>query len=383
MDQKKGKVLFTASTDLHLINFHVPHINYLVSQGYEVHVACKGSRRVSGATKQFEVCFDRNPVRLRNFYAFKQLVSIFKEFGYELVHCHTPVCSAITRVASMKFRKKGMSVLYTAHGFHFYKGSPLINWLVYFPLEVALSAMTDGIVAINREDFRRLNTSWFKNKHSFYIDGIGVDSTGKARKYKNFSDYRQSLGIANDEIVILYIAEFIPRKNHQVLFKILPNVLKTKRKVRVLFAGGFSVTKERLELKAISDGIQDNLLFLGYVEKIEDVIAIADIGLSVSKAEGLPIGVLELMSFGIPVIASAIRGHVDIIEDGKNGLLFDLNNPSELERKLNILIESDQLRSKIGKVGERSISKFSVIKSVRSMAIVYSNFLKGLSIPEG
>lgn len=369
------KILYTASTDIHLMNFHIPYIKLLSERGYEVHVACNGDRQIPYASKQFKVAFQRLPIDKKNIEAYKFLKNLIHENEYSLVHCHTPTCGVITRLAARKARKKNTKVVYTAHGFHFYKGAALKNWLLFFPVEVLLSYITDGIITMNKEDYTRLSSSVFKSKNKYVIDGIGVNPDRLEFQKSELLTLKKELNLEENDVVALYIAEFIPRKNHQFIFNELEEILQVNPNLKFLFAGGFASEKNKLEKKAIEEGFINNIRFLGYRDDIGKIIALADIGISSSKAEGLPIGVLELMYNEVPVVASNIRGHEDIIVDGENGYLFNFNEGGKFKEVIIKLTNDKTYREELGSLGKTSIKKFQLPNAIKNMSLIYDDFL--------
>ncbi|PZW43768.1 glycosyltransferase EpsD [Mesonia algae] len=371
----KKKILYTASTDIHLMNFHVPYIKLLSERGYEVHVACNGNRKIPYATKQYRIAFQRSPLAKKNIEAYKTLKELIVENGYALIHCHTPTCGVITRLAARKARKKDTKVVYTAHGFHFYKGASKKNWVIFYPVEVLLSYITDGIITMNEEDFKRLSTSAFKTKNKYLINGIGVNPERLKFDTHELVDLKEELQLRPQDVVVLYIAEFIPRKNHQFIFNQLRAIIDQHKNVKFLFAGGFASEKIKLEEQAVRENILDHIKFLGYRDDIGKIITLADIGISSSIAEGLPIGVLELMYNNIPVVASNIRGHEDIICDGNNGYLFNFDTGEKFKNVVVKLIANNEFRKELGKKAKSSITKFLLPPAVDRMSNIYDDFL--------
>jgi glycosyltransferase EpsD len=81
-----------------------------------------------------------------------KLKNIIADNDYDIIHCHTPVGGALARIAARNYRKRGTKVIYTAHGFHFFEGSPVKNWILYYPLEKWLSRFTDVLITLNSEE---------------------------------------------------------------------------------------------------------------------------------------------------------------------------------------------------------------------------------------
>ena len=163
----KKKVLIVTHLASMVSSFLMPNIKLLSSIGYEVEVA---SNFKQGSTcsdyiikallnslstlkiKTHQVDFNRNPLSMSNLRAYKTLYKIIKEGNFTLIHCHNPISGVCARIIA---HKKNIPVIYTVHGFHFYKGAPLINWLIYYPIEYLLSYYTDVLITINHEDYNR------------------------------------------------------------------------------------------------------------------------------------------------------------------------------------------------------------------------------------
>lgn len=175
------KVLLTATVQSHIAQFHKPLIKMLKDNGYEVHVAARDNLAEKNGLlllepdKVFNVPFDRSPISKNNIKAYKELSKILSKNNYSIVHCNTPMGGIITRLATQKYRKNGTKVFYTAHGFHFYKGAPLKNWLIYYPVEKWFAKYTDKLITISNEDFNIVTKNKFKTKIE-HIHGVGVNT---------------------------------------------------------------------------------------------------------------------------------------------------------------------------------------------------------------
>lgn len=202
------RVLFTATVDSHIINFHIPYLRWFKERGYEVHVASKGDVNIPFVDVKYNIPFERSPFKSVNYKAYKELKEIIDRNSYELIHCHTPVGGVLTRLAAKNARTKGTKVLYTAHGFHFYKGAPLINWLLYYPVEKWLSRYTDCLITINEEDYRRAKKGNFKAKSIKFVNGVGIDLnefTPQTKEKKK--QLRKKYGYSDDDFILMYAAE--------------------------------------------------------------------------------------------------------------------------------------------------------------------------------
>lgn len=167
------RILFVATVASHIKAFHLPFINLLKEKGYEVEVACHLDIPLNDLKYVWEIPFSRSPYSIDNIRAFKSLRRLIQERNYHLIHVHTPVAAFLVRLAA---RKMNIPVLYTAHGFHFWKGAPIINHLLYKTAEYIAAPWTAGLIVINREDFEAARTLGFREgENLFYVHGVGVD----------------------------------------------------------------------------------------------------------------------------------------------------------------------------------------------------------------
>ena len=370
------KILYIATSDIHLKTFHLPYLKWLKSQGYEVSLAIekRGNIEFENIDHTYYLQFPRSIKISTYFSTYKQLKSIIDKNGFNLIHCHTPLPSAVTRLAAHDARKKKTKVLYTAHGFHFYKGAPLKNWLLYYPAEYILSAFTDGIITINQEDFGYTKNRMF-HRDSFYLKGIGIDSTRfRIFNEEEIASARKKMGYPSESFILLYVAGFIHRKNHQFIIKTLPILKENIPMLRVLFAGK-GVLLEQSKQLAKQLGVSDVIDFLDFRNDIPLLAAIADVGISSSRHEGLGLGLAEEMLCSLPVVATIDKGHKELIENGKNGFLYPQGDKSLFIKNIISLYENPYLRKKMGKNGNEKAQNFVIENSLKSMATIYHKYL--------
>lgn len=373
----KIKILFVANIHKHFLAFHLPYINWFKENGYEVHVAANDdSVIIPLVDKQWNICIERNPFSRNNIKAYRELKSIVENEKYCLVTSHTAMGGVLARLASRKARKNfGLKVLYTAHGFHFFKGSPKSYWLLYYPMEKFLSRYTDALITINQEDFDLVQSNGFRNRATYKIPGIGF-STERLLKVNEVQrkDLRVKHGYKQSEFIMIYIAEYIPRKNHKFIINTLPEIIVKIPEIKVLFAGrgrDMNLTKNYAKTK----GVDEYIDFLGFRKDIGNLIALSDIGISVSKQEGLGLNLAEEMFCGIPVVASEDRGHKEMIVQGENGYLFPQNDRKAFVNAIVYLYENPEKRKEMGKYAAESIRKFSLENSLTEMVKIYRRYL--------
>lgn len=368
------KILFIASIDKHILAFHLPYLKWFKEKGFAVDVASRGKEKIDYCDHKYNILFERSPYSIENYKAYKHLKDIVDSNYYDLIHCHTPMASVLTRIASIDARKKGTKVLYTAHGFHFYKGAPKINWLFYYPVEWTLSGFTDGLITINTEDYSRAKKR-FMSKNNYLIPGIGIRedrfhivNEGEKRKI------RETLGIKENDFVLLYVAEFIPRKNHKFIIECVSLIKDKVTDICVLFAGQ-GMLMEEMKRIVQKYRLSDNVKFLGWVSNIGDYIAITDVGVSSSYSEGLGLGLAEEMNCGIPVIATKERGHKELIDHGVNGYLYDIDNKDQFIGFVKVLYADVEKRITFGRNAKEKAKKFHISNSLNYMQEIYDEWV--------
>lgn len=336
------KVLLTATVQSHIVQFHKPLIELLHENGYEVHVAArdnlaeKNGLKLDFVEKVFSVPFSRSPKSAENITAYRQLRKIIDEEQYDVIHCNTPVGGIITRLAARKARRLGTKVFYTAHGFHFYKGAPRKNWLVFYPIEKIFSRLTDVLVTITNEDYLLAKEKFHCRVE--HIHGVGVDE--KRYHPVNMAEQcriRQNLGIPQERKLILCIGELLPNKNQQMAIHMMKRVTEVFPDALLLLSGN-GPEKEKLETLIRELHLQPNVQMLGYCTCLEKYQQIADVLVSCSKREGLPLNIVEAMLSGTPVVASDNRGHRELLPDNTMGDLVAINDASAMAEAVNAVL---------------------------------------------
>lgn len=365
------KVLFVASVTRHINTFHIPYLKYFKDNGYEVHVASKGEENIKYCDKHFNVDFERSPFKKNNLKAYKELKKIIKEGDYSIIHCHTPVASALTRLAAKKARKNGTKVFCTAHGFHFYKGAPTKNWVIFYPVEKYLSKYTDTLITINEEDYefakKKLNAKRIAHTH-----GVGVDPN---RFSFDMSDgdrnlIRSKFNIGELDFLMMYTAELNDNKNQQMLIDAMKILVKKYPNIKLLLVGD-GVLKEKFEKEIEENFLQNNILLLGYRTDIPELLKIADLYVATSKREGLPVNIIEAMISGLPLVVTNSRGQRELVEDGKNGYVVEIGDVDTLVKRIISIYSDIRIREQVVSNAKDGVNKYLIDNVMKEMKEIY------------
>lgn len=368
---KRNCVLMVASVASMIGQFNMQNIRLLTEMGYEVHVACNFQAGNTCDGKQIQR-LKKQLHRLhvvshqwdcpRNAYAvhkclraYLQLWKITGQYHFLWMHCHSPVGGVLGRLAA---HRRGVKVIYTAHGFHFYQGAPFKNWLLFYPAEKMLSYWTDVLITINQEDYQfarnRLNA-----EKVCYIPGIGIDVSkfqyaGKQAADLEHRKFCKKWNIPENAVILLSVGELSRRKNHQAVISALA---KMKNADIYYLICGQGKLKARLEKQAKALGIAKRVRILGYQADIMHFYQNADIFILPSRQEGLSVALMEAMAAGNACIVSDIRGNRDLIDDA-GGIKFSLHETQTLFEALETLAKDRILRQTCGRYNQQKIKKY-------------------------
>ncbi|MBQ2727166.1 MAG: glycosyltransferase family 4 protein [Clostridia bacterium] len=325
------RILYVTTISLTMNSFFKPHIEMLVREGNQVDLACNDrDLPLDGLYSELgcgvhRIDFSRSPLNPDNFRAYGQLSRVIEKGGYDIVHCHTPNAAVITRLVCRKFRKKtGLKVFYTAHGFHFYKGAPMLNWMVYYPVEKFCSRYTDKLITINTEDYE-LAKKKFKAGEVHYVPGVGIDLSRFENVQVDREAKRHEIGVPEDAFLLFSVGELNENKNHQVILRAVAALKNPKIHYAV---AGVGDKKEALLTLAEELGVAGQLHLLGYRKDIPELNHSADVFCFPSYREGLSVSLMEAMACRLPCIVSRIRGNIDLIDEN-GGNLFNPYNQEE------------------------------------------------------
>ena len=375
MNNEKKRVLIVATVvKTHIMQFHIPTLKLFKDMGWETAVVARNDYanpedcQIPYCDQFYDIPFERSPFMPKNVACYRQLKEIIDGGDYQIIHCHTPVGGVLGRLAARKARKNGARVLYTAHGFHFYKGAPLKNWLLYYPIEKLCAPFADDIIAINREDYQ-FARKHFSTVKTHYLPGVGIDTTAFSPCIDRGS-LQNTFGVKPGQRMILSVGEMIPRKNY---ITAIETVAKLKSaNIRYCICGQ-GVMRSEIEEYAKAQGVGDSVVFLGYRRDIPEICSYADVFLHTSYQEGLPVALMEAMAAGVPVVASRVRGNVDLVEDGVNGFLCAPDDAEGFALSIRKLLDDPKLAERFRENGLEKIKDYDE-------SIVMEGLLKILKI---
>lgn len=359
------------------MDFFPEHFKMLLQEGHEIELACNCQSPISDKIALFRfpvhnIPFSRSPFSKDNILAYRLLKKLIEQNRYDAIHCHTPNASVITRLVCRKYRRQGLKVIYTGHGFHFFKGAPLKNWVIYFPIEWICSFFTDAIITINSEDYT-LACKYFHAKSVWKIPGVGINPNIPAATKINRTIKRQELGIPPEAIFLLSVGEINRNKNHQIILKALGLIKNSK--IHYVIAGRGSEEKSLLAL-AKKLGLEKNFHLLGYRKDILELCASADIFCFPSRREGLGVAALEGMTAGLPILTSNVHGINDFSISSETGFKYSPFDVVGFAKGIKLLATDPELRKKMGKHNQEVVKQFSSEKAILQLQKIYRCIFK-------
>ena len=375
------KALITATVGGFLPQFEMGHARVLQRLGYEVHYASNFHMPVYGYSREWlegqgivchQIDFERSPYRiLGHIRAYRQLKELIRSVPFHIIHCHTPVGGVLTRLAARKSRKgpQPARVLYTAHGFHFYRGGPPGSWLLFYPIESRLSLHTDVLLTINREDYeqaKRFCVEW--RCRPVQIPGVGIRPEFYGERDREAAEAkRREFGIEENDFLIVSVGELNSNKNHEIVIRAMEGLSDVHIKYLICGEGN---RRKRLEQLIHRTGLEERVKLAGFRKDIAQILACADCFAFPSKREGLGMAAIEAMASGLPVIAGDNRGTREYMIDGTNGIVCR-NKPEEYRDAIRKLSQDPKLRRRMGEKARKMALHYDAAHSDEAMKEIY------------
>ncbi|MDN0031291.1 glycosyltransferase [Oscillibacter valericigenes] len=349
-------VLFTASTYSHIKNFHRPYLRAFQDLGWQVHVACGGApASMPEADRLINLPFEKKMTAPANFRAQALLRRAMEEEGYALVCTHTSLAAFFTRRAAA-----GLSnpppVVNMAHGYLFDDGTPFLKREILLTAERLTARCTDLLLTMNDWDFQAAQL-YHLGRRVENIPGIGVDFTRfDAVTGADGAALRHELGLAPENVLLLYAAEFSKRKNQAVLIQ---GLARLPERVRLALPGQGALWEECRAL-ARQLGVANRVIFPGQIGDMPRWYRAADAAVSASRSEGLPFNVMESMYCGLPIVVSAVKGHTDLIQEGESGLLYPFGDSGAFAAQMLRLLDEPGLAVRLGENAKQAVLPYAL-----------------------
>lgn len=304
-------------------------VEILKSNGYEIDCACNTNYPDNNTEEFFKhyainvyhVDFPIRNIELTSiFHSYIELKQIMQKINYDVVHCHSTIAAVIGRQCSKKYRKNGLKVLYTSHGFPFYDGNNGKKARIFFAIENYYSKFTDAIITICKEDYENAKKMYCANVRLMH--GVGVDVSKFINCKIDRNEYRKLLGFSSTDKVILSVGELNTNKNHKVVIEAI-SLINNKDIVYAICGREVTEKGKKVELEELANQLNVRICFLGFRKDIPEICHIADIGALPSLKEGLGLSGIEMLASGIPVVGSNRQGIKDYVIDGVTGYLAD------------------------------------------------------------
>jgi glycosyltransferase involved in cell wall biosynthesis len=369
------KALVISNLEKKFLPGHHSMIDPLEELGYEVTWASNFTGYKEDLSKApcktVHIDFIRNPFNPKNVKAYKQLIKLLNEEKYDVIHCNTPIGGVLGRICGVI--AKVPVIIYTAHGFHFYQGAPLINRTIFKMAEMWLAHYTDVIITINQEDYEAAQGFKLRNSGKvFYIPGIGVDTTEIKQATPKRQEILQEIKSNDSAIMLISVGELNKNKNNQVVIEALGKLQNPN--IHYILCG-IGNKKDDIISLAKNNRIEGNIHFFGYRNDIPQLLKSCDVFIMPSYREGLSRSIMEAMSAGLPCIVSRIRGNVDLIHDRKGGYLFSLDDVEGFAKHIQKLAENEILREQMGRYNVEAVKQFDVENVKRVMKSIYTEVL--------
>lgn len=367
------KRILITSTDLMMVQFLVPHVINLAENSFAVEIACSevGGRMDEIREKLQDyvqaihmVHLVRSPASPTNLKGYQDMKRVIDAGHYDIIWTNEPVMGVATRLAARKARKCGTKVLYMVHGFHFFKGAPKSYWMMFYPIEKFAGHFCDSVVTVNREDYQRAKKMGLPDVK--YIHGIGIN-TARLTSAGQQRNIRTELGLAQDDFLVLSVGELNENKNQKTIIRAI--ALLQDQKIHYILCGKGDQL-DNLKHLTTELGLEGNVHFLGYRTDVVDICSQADVFAMPSHREGLPVASLEAMYCGLPVVASQIRGLMDVVEDAISGYLCQPDDTAAFAQAIKRIKDDAALREKMGRHNRETVKPFCVEQTKREVLTI-------------
>lgn len=357
------KILFVASTLSHIENFHIPYLEQFKKQGYIVHVMGKPNNKseILYADKIIPIPFEKSMFSLKNFIIAFKISNLIKDENYDIVSIHTSLAAFFTRLGIILCSKKPSLVINTVHGYLFDDKSSFLKKAIMLLAEKFTKCVTNIIIVMNSIDYNIATKHKLYKDNIYLVNGMGINlSLFPSVSHENRTLLRNKYNFSESDFLLVYVAEFSKRKNQKFLLDSINKLIKEGFKdIKLLLLGDGKLLDE-LKIYSKNLGISNNVVFVGYSKDTCTYYQMSDVCVSSSRSEGLPFNIMEAMSVGLPIIASDVKGHSDLVIQNENGFLFEYGNIDEFNNYVKTIYKDKNLQYKMGIKSSEFVKKYSL-----------------------
>ena len=368
----REKILYVASTFGHLASFHQPYLQWFADQGYEVHVAAGGTPcELKGVSRYTSLPFEKSMFSPKNLAAVWALYRLMQAERYKMISLHTSLAAFFARLAVVPLGKRRPGVVNTVHGYLFDKDTRWTKRMLLLGAERLTAPVTDWLLTMNQQD-TEIARRYHLGKKNMITKGMGVDFTRFTPPEQNQrEELRCKLGLKSSDLVLIYAAEFSKRKNQGMLIEAMQDLPENV----VLLLPGQGEMWEMCRMQAGRAGLTERIRFPGFVRDMENWYRASDICVSSSRIEGLPFNVMEAMACGLPVVASDIKGHQDLVCNGENGFLYPFGDAKAFVNAVQRMQDAN-IRQRMGENAKSSVQRFCITEVFPELTVLYENAAK-------
>jgi len=360
------KILYCASTASHIRNFHLPYLQFFHEMGWQVDVAVASAEEIPYADNVIALPLEKSLLSASNLRAVYYVNRLLAKNRYDIISTHTTLAGAVVRLAVQLSRKRSGKVVYTSHGYFLNGEGGLSEW-PYLWVEKLLAPVTDVLMVMNRIDYR-IAEQHRLSKDIVSIPGMGLDLAKFSRVGReDKKNQKIAAGFNPDDFLIVYAAEMSKRKNQGELILAFAIAVAQEPSLKLLLAGDGALKDEYIEL-ARKFGLGEHIRFLGHISDMAFLYKMTDLVVSTSCSEGLPFNVMEAMACGLPVVASRIKGHIDLLDSLNEECLYDLGDEQALANLLQSFYRDEALREQVGQTNLRNVCEYG-LEVVKPMVI--------------
>ena len=371
------KVLYAASTFGHLRSFHLPYIEALRADGFDVTLLAGGDPVAAGmpqGVRCIPADFVKSMSSPRNFAVAREVSRLQLRERFDIVLTHTSLAAFFVRLGILGAvqRDKGARprVVNTVHGYLFDADASFPRRAALLAAERLCAGVTDQIVVMNRQDAIIAREHRLCRGQVVETPGMGVvlDGLHPASACERASA-RRALGMRDDAFVCLCVAEFSQRKNQRLLIEALPNL---SERGSLALPGKGSEQQACLNL-ARELGVEGRVSMPGHLDAAGLALwrAARDVCVSASRYEGLPFHVVEAFACGLPAVLSSVKGHVDLVDPSVNGLLFNQGDAAGFCSCVERLLADPALLVEMGEHAVATSARYSLSHVFKPLLAVY------------